>query len=132
MGNKPVATKPILDPNLLKSFNPEVIIELIIIQEAEEFKQFINDNTDQKNSQKLSPKLMESIKRMSISRLANLATNDRELTEIVPGLYLGSIAGLIFSSNLKNSGITHILSLIKNCVIQHVFHYYFRNGLISL
>lgn len=52
-----------------------------------------------------------------ITRLAN---NDRELVEVVPGVYLGSIASIIFTKTLKEIGITHVISIVNDLKLSYV------------
>ena len=48
------------------------------------------------------------------------ALNDRKAAEVVPGLYLGSIASMIFSEELDSIGITHVLTVAKGIRPFHV------------
>lgn len=48
------------------------------------------------------------------------ANNDRELIEIVPGVYLGSIASIIFTKTLKETGITHVISIVNDLKLSYV------------
>ena len=61
--------------------------------------------------------LMQQIKNFMV---VHLAKNDRALVEILPGLYIGSIASSIFSKGLKASGITHVVGAIKGLKPTHV------------
>ncbi len=53
-----------------------------------------------------------------------LAKNDRKPVEVVPGVYIGSVASSIFSRGLKEAGITHILSALKGTKPLHVLSPY--------
>lgn len=48
------------------------------------------------------------------------AQRDRQLSEVIPGLYIGSIGSIIFSKGLKEKGITHIISALKNIKLTYV------------
>jgi len=52
---------------------------------------------------------------------------DREPVEIIPGLYLGSIAPAIFSKGIESFGITHILTAAKGIKPTHVHFQYHLN-----
>lgn len=51
------------------------------------------------------------------------AYNDRKAVEIIPRLYLGSIASMIFSQELDSVGITHIVIAAKGIQPFHVIFY---------
>ena len=71
--------------------------------------------------QGLTQKAYELTLNIRSMMLVHLAKNDRTLTEVIPGLYIGSIASLIFSKKLKELGITHVISALKNVKSPHVF-----------
>ena len=48
---------------------------------------------------------------------------DHALSEVIPGLYIGSIGSIVFSKQLKEIGITHILSAMKNATPIYVSSY---------
>lgn len=48
------------------------------------------------------------------------AKNDRKAVEVIPGVYLGSIASMIFTRELEAAGITHILTAAKGVRPFHV------------
>ena len=45
--------------------------------------------------------------------LVQLAKKDKKPIEIVPGLFIGSLASIIFPEQLKKMGITHVVSAMK-------------------
>ena len=55
-----------------------------------------------------------------IAALFHFAKKDKVPMEIVPGLYIGSIASVFFPKQLENLGITHIVSAIKGVKLNHV------------
>ena len=63
---------------------------------------------------------MSLMKKLREIMIRHFAKNDRELIEIVPGLYIGSIAASIFSRSLKDVGITHIVCALKGVKPIHV------------
>jgi len=52
--------------------------------------------------------------------LTRLAARDRELIEVVKGVYIGSIASIIFTRRLKEKKITHIISIVKDLKLSYV------------
>ena len=70
--------------------------------------------------ERLKP-LLKSAQLMMIRHTAN---KDRALCEVIAGLYIGSVASVIFSKNLKEAGITHVVSAIKNIKLTYVYLYY--------
>lgn len=59
-------------------------------------------------------------KKIKTNPIIEAAKNDRKAVEIVPGLYLGSIVSMIFSSELKAEGITHVITVAKGIRPFHV------------
>jgi len=49
-----------------------------------------------------------------------LAKEDRTPIEIIPRLYIGSVASIIFSKDLKDAGITHAVIALKGIKPIHV------------
>ncbi len=70
--------------------------------------------------QGVSDKVRELIQNIRSMMLVQLAKNDRTFSEVVPGLYIGSIASLVFSKKLKETGITHVVSALKGVKSPHV------------
>jgi len=68
----------------------------------------------------LSDKVHQLFKNIRSMMLINLAKSDRNPVEILPGLYIGSIASTIFSEKLKELGITHAISALKGIKMPHV------------
>ena len=70
-----------------------------------------------------TPEEIESSRQFRFAGLLRLSCFDRKLIEVVPGVHISSVVGLIFTENLKAAGITHIISLMQNAVCLHVFDY---------
>ena len=48
-----------------------------------------------------------------MNSIIELVKKDRKPIEIIPGLYLGSIASIIFSKEAREMGITHVITATK-------------------
>jgi hypothetical protein len=57
---------------------------------------------------------------MKSKQIMESAKNDRKAVEVIPGVYLGSIASMIFTRELEAAGITHILTAAKGVRPFHV------------
>ena len=85
-----------------------------------ELEDFMNKNNDISLPQEIPEKAKEYTKSIREMMIAQAVKKDRALDEVVPGLYIGSIASVIFSKALNAVAITHIITTIKNINILHV------------
>ncbi len=60
------------------------------------------------------------VARLKANMVTQLAKNDRTPVEVIPGLYIGSVASIIFSNGLKAAGITHTVMALKGVKPLHV------------
>ena len=58
-----------------------------------------------------------------------LVTFDRQPVEVIPNLYIGSTASVVFSKDLQINEITHVLSTIECTKFAHIVNLTIRNRL---
>ncbi len=64
--------------------------------------------------------MAEVTRQIRAMMMVQLARNDRAPVEVVPGVFIGSVAASIFSRGLKEAGITHAIVAVKGIRLLHV------------
>lgn len=104
------------------NLNETVYIQ-ITLQESTQLNEFLDGYVDYRIPADSTKEFAEFMRKTKIKPILEAAHNDRKAVEIIPGLYLGSIASMIFSQELDSVGITHIVIAAKGIQPFHVTLY---------
>eukprot|EP00826_Nyctotherus_ovalis_P066860 TRINITY_DN992_c0_g1_i5.p1 TRINITY_DN992_c0_g1~~TRINITY_DN992_c0_g1_i5.p1 ORF type:complete len:149 (+),score=42.99 TRINITY_DN992_c0_g1_i5:27-449(+) len=100
--------------------NKECVDPSLDEKEAIQLSAFLDTCIDYRIPEGSSEEFAELKIKIKKKPIIEAATKDRKAIEIVPGLYLGSIAAMIFSQELESAAITHILTVATGVRPFHV------------